>query len=525
MRGREPRRRDVLKAAGAAAAGLSAATLAGCASTAPAGAGPSAPPSTRSRVASATRAPAAGDAMRRADALLRQMTIEEKAMQLSSIFPVGLFGPDGPIQSQLDAELKYGIGHVAALGLIGHKTPEHVAKSVNAVQRYLITQTRLKIPRDLPQRGDERRGGASLHAVPHVDRARGDVGPRGNAGDGRPHPASDAGGGPAPGAVTRSGRGPRCPLGEGERDLRRGSLPRERHGRRLHARTARQGPDQGRAGDREALRRLRGDRRRPEHGGDRHRRARALRRPCPSLRGRVSARRPRVGNAELFGVRRRADLGVARHPHGHVARPHGLHGDGSVRLPRRRLPAQPPEGCRNSRGGGVARPRGRHGRRDAFRLRLRAGARQSRARREGVRVAPGPLRPPGAARQVRPRPVREPVCSRESGRDTQSRSRGRRAFTAARRRIGDPAQEREGSPAPQPRHHEDRHHRTARRRCGGRLHDLHVCQRAEDESRPGDRWRHRDGRGRPRRLPRRPRRKPRSRPRWRRCSRPIAGST
>ena len=29
----------------------------------------------------------------RADALLKQMTIEEKAMQLSSVFPVGLFGP------------------------------------------------------------------------------------------------------------------------------------------------------------------------------------------------------------------------------------------------------------------------------------------------------------------------------------------------------------------------------------------------------------------------------------------------
>ena len=85
-------------------------------------------------------------AQQRADALLKQMTIEEKAMQLSSVFPVGLFGADGPIQSQLDEQLKQGIGHVAALGLIGHKTPEQIAKSVNAVQRYLVTQTRLKIP-------------------------------------------------------------------------------------------------------------------------------------------------------------------------------------------------------------------------------------------------------------------------------------------------------------------------------------------------------------------------------------------
>jgi beta-glucosidase len=86
------------------------------------------------------------DPMQRADALLRQMTVEEKAMQLSSVFPVGMSGADGPLPSQLDEHLKHGIGHVAAFGLIGHKTPEQMAKLVNAVQRYLVTQTRLKIP-------------------------------------------------------------------------------------------------------------------------------------------------------------------------------------------------------------------------------------------------------------------------------------------------------------------------------------------------------------------------------------------
>ena len=30
--------------------------------------------------------------------------------------------------------------------MIGHKTPQLLAKAVNAVQRYLMTQTRLKIP-------------------------------------------------------------------------------------------------------------------------------------------------------------------------------------------------------------------------------------------------------------------------------------------------------------------------------------------------------------------------------------------
>ena len=101
-------RRDVFKSAGAAVFGLSAATLGGCAS--PTTAGSSAPPT--SRVASTTRAPEPADAMRRADALLGQMTIEEKAMQLSSVFPLALFTTEGANHSQLDARLKHGIGHV-----------------------------------------------------------------------------------------------------------------------------------------------------------------------------------------------------------------------------------------------------------------------------------------------------------------------------------------------------------------------------------------------------------------------------
>lgn len=74
------------------------------------------------------------------------MTIEEKAMQLSAVYPMGLLGPEGPIRSQLDAQLKHGIGHVSGLGTMGHKTPETVAKAVNAIQRYLVTETRLGIP-------------------------------------------------------------------------------------------------------------------------------------------------------------------------------------------------------------------------------------------------------------------------------------------------------------------------------------------------------------------------------------------
>jgi beta-xylosidase len=88
----------------------------------------------------------ADNAMQRADKLLRAMTIEEKAMQLSAVYPMGLLGPGGPIRSQLDAQLKLGIGHVSGLGLMGHKTPETIAKTVNSIQHYLVTETHLGIP-------------------------------------------------------------------------------------------------------------------------------------------------------------------------------------------------------------------------------------------------------------------------------------------------------------------------------------------------------------------------------------------
>jgi beta-glucosidase len=84
--------------------------------------------------------------MQRADELLRRMSIEEKAMQVSCVVPLALLSTDGPMRGQLDKLLGNGIGHVAGIGLLGHKSPETIAKSVNAIQRYLVTQTRLGIP-------------------------------------------------------------------------------------------------------------------------------------------------------------------------------------------------------------------------------------------------------------------------------------------------------------------------------------------------------------------------------------------
>jgi beta-xylosidase len=50
------------------------------------------------------------------------------------------------MRGQADMLIKQGIGHVAGIGLLGHKTPETIARSVNAVQRYLVTESRLRIP-------------------------------------------------------------------------------------------------------------------------------------------------------------------------------------------------------------------------------------------------------------------------------------------------------------------------------------------------------------------------------------------
>jgi beta-xylosidase len=126
-------RRDFLKRSGAAALAAATAGLAG------------GTPSSAQEQRTGATAPSATP-MQRAEELLRQMTIEEKAMQLSGIYPMGLLGADGPIKSQLDAQVGHGIGHICGLGLLGHKTPEGIAKTVNAIQRYLVTETRLKIP-------------------------------------------------------------------------------------------------------------------------------------------------------------------------------------------------------------------------------------------------------------------------------------------------------------------------------------------------------------------------------------------
>jgi hypothetical protein len=80
--------------------------------------GPTAQKSTSNRGKGAAPAVPSTEAMRRADDLLRRMTIEEKAMQLSCVVPLALLDRGGLMRGQADALIKQGIGHVAGIGLL-----------------------------------------------------------------------------------------------------------------------------------------------------------------------------------------------------------------------------------------------------------------------------------------------------------------------------------------------------------------------------------------------------------------------
>jgi hypothetical protein len=114
-------------------------------------------------------------ALQRAEELLAEMTLEEKAMQLSCVVPLALLGPDRPMRGQLDSLLASGIGHVAGVGLLGHKLPGEIARSVNAIQRYHGDAP--EDPGHLPQRGAERSRRCRVHRLRDTDRAGSDLGP------------------------------------------------------------------------------------------------------------------------------------------------------------------------------------------------------------------------------------------------------------------------------------------------------------------------------------------------------------
>ncbi|WP_405475937.1 glycoside hydrolase family 3 N-terminal domain-containing protein [Paenarthrobacter ilicis] len=82
----------------------------------------------------------------RAQLLLAEMTIEEKAQQLTCIMPQAVLGAEGLLTDNLGPVLGHGIGQVAPLTSTGGTTPQRVADEVNLIQRHLVENTRLGVP-------------------------------------------------------------------------------------------------------------------------------------------------------------------------------------------------------------------------------------------------------------------------------------------------------------------------------------------------------------------------------------------
>ncbi len=78
--------------------------------------------------------------------LLARMTLAEKAQQLVGLMPIALMGAEGLDQERMLQMIGLGLGHVSAPGLIGYKTPLQMAAMANALQRFLVEETRLGIP-------------------------------------------------------------------------------------------------------------------------------------------------------------------------------------------------------------------------------------------------------------------------------------------------------------------------------------------------------------------------------------------
>ncbi|MCC7207178.1 MAG: glycoside hydrolase family 3 C-terminal domain-containing protein [Anaerolineae bacterium] len=82
----------------------------------------------------------------RVEALLHQMTLDEKIAQLGSFWIYEVL--DGLDFSEAKARLRmsHGIGHVTRLGGASNVRPQQAARLSNTIQRFLLDQTRLKIP-------------------------------------------------------------------------------------------------------------------------------------------------------------------------------------------------------------------------------------------------------------------------------------------------------------------------------------------------------------------------------------------
>ncbi len=82
----------------------------------------------------------------RARDLLRRMTIAEKLAQLGSRWAFELFDGVGLDRTSADEQLAHGLGQITRVAGATNLPPDEVAKLGNAIQRYLVEETRLGIP-------------------------------------------------------------------------------------------------------------------------------------------------------------------------------------------------------------------------------------------------------------------------------------------------------------------------------------------------------------------------------------------
>ncbi len=78
--------------------------------------------------------------------LLARMTLDEKLAQLGCVWCTSLVDDEGFSQAKAREKLAHGTGHVTRIGSSTALRPQQSAAFMNAIQRFLIEQTRLGIP-------------------------------------------------------------------------------------------------------------------------------------------------------------------------------------------------------------------------------------------------------------------------------------------------------------------------------------------------------------------------------------------
>ncbi len=439
--------------------------------------------------------------------LLARMTLAEKIAQIGSFWAFEVVPESGFDAARLAALASNGVGEITRLAGSTNLRPIDVATTANAIQDYLVEETRLGIPTIIHE---ECLHGLIAWAAPCFQQSIGAAAsfdPGGGGRDGRHDPPADAA--HRRPARPRAGprRQPRPALGPHRGDLRRGPVPRGRARLRLHRGAPGLRPPRGRRRDRQAHGRPWAGRGRPQPGAGPHRRARAPRRAAVPVRGRGAPLADRERHAGLLRRGRRPVPRVRRAADRDPPRRVGLRRDRRLGLHRRRDDRHGPPSDGRPRRGGAAGARRRRGLGAAADRGLRPAARGGHRGRPGQRDGPrchgradapdevpaGPLRP-AIRRGPRRGDPRRPCRGRGP-----RRPRARGAIAGPRQERRDPAARRGQAARRGHRARRRQRSRPARRLQPPRPHG-DPARDAPGRGRPGDRRRWRGDRARGRRA-------------------------